>query len=244
MSASPLIITNLNYMQARAVPYKGQLRSGAVRLKGLLKYLEFREDQDGSIPQQRGQVRWIDVGLGDNYRTIARQCEQLSSAQVTAWTWVISPDPSILQLIADPDQRRAVLQQITEGIVESYYESRGVAQPEYAYAVHEDQVPVPGESVPLPRLHSHIVLPGTVQGVTGREAFKNWPEHMATLHSLSEQQFEQMLDREIGPTWRERWAEIERRRHPEVKTWSELDAWFGVKPVASEPSGPDMGLTP
>ena len=57
---------------------------------------------------------------------------RLQSKHVLAWTWVISPAPDLMELVPQ-DERRQLLYDLTERIVEDYYTERGFDVPEYSY---------------------------------------------------------------------------------------------------------------
>ena len=51
-----------------------------------------------------------------------------------AWTWVISPAPDLMTLVPE-DQRRTLVMDVTERIVEAYYDARGYQIPRYSYVL-------------------------------------------------------------------------------------------------------------
>lgn len=50
------------------VKYQSSKGKGAGKLKGILRYIQYRDDKDGHIPQERGLERWGDHGLGATFR--------------------------------------------------------------------------------------------------------------------------------------------------------------------------------
>ena len=101
--------------------------------------------------------------MGAHYREIDANCNRLKSQHVLAWTWVISPAPDLMALVPE-DQRRALVMDVTERIVEAYYEARGYQTPPYAYVLHDRQTKE-GEQ----QLHTHVILPGLAPTVAGWE---------------------------------------------------------------------------
>jgi hypothetical protein len=115
---------------------RGGKSNGYKELKGQLKYFQYRDDRDGHIPQETGLERWVDRGLGQNYREIVNNCNRFSSNRLLAWTWVVSPAPDLMALVPERERPELVLT-LTEEIVEAYYAARHVEMPEYAYVLHD-----------------------------------------------------------------------------------------------------------
>jgi hypothetical protein len=63
-------------------------------------------------------------------------CDQLQSKHVLAWTWVVSPAPDLMALVPESERRQLVCD-LTEYIVEDYYLQRGFDIPEYSYVLHD-----------------------------------------------------------------------------------------------------------
>ncbi len=208
-------------------------------LKGKLKYFQFRDDRDGHIPQEQGLERWHDRGLGLHYREILNQCNRLSTSSVLAWTWVISPDPTLMALVPEAE-RKALVTNLTEEIVEAYYTARGADVPEYSYVLHDRMTN--DQSTPISQLHTHVVLPGTVPTVEGaREPFYNRANkgHLDLLRTISAQKLEAALDYHVGPTWRALRSDLDTPAAEPVDPvpddiapdQSELNRWFGPREI-------------
>lgn len=212
---------------------RGGRSSGYKELKAVLKYLQYRDNSDGHIPQEAGLERWQDRGLGMNYREILQNCDQLGSNSVLAWTLVVSPAPDLMALVPG-EEREGLVMALTEQIVEAYYTARGVDVAEYSYVLHDRLT----DDDQLHQLHTHVVLPGTVPTVEGaRQNFYNRANkgHIQLLQGLSAAAFETALDQHVGPAWREL------RKEPvlpvldslpvEIQSdaLSELDEWFGPR---------------
>ncbi len=218
---------------------KGSGKSTGYRhLKARLKYLQYRDDRNGHIPQDEGRERWVDRGLGQHYRDILKNCDQLGSNSVLAWTWVISPAPDLMQLVPEAE-REDLVKSLTERVVEAYYTARGADVPEYAYVMHDRLTNAQEDGVEgLQQLHTHVILPGTVPTVEGaRESFYNRANkgHVQLLQTITREQFAMALDQSVGPAWRAYRPDLElpvalepAGVEPEAGG-SELDHWFGPR---------------
>ena len=204
---------------------KAKGKGGIGHLREKLKYFQYRNDKADHVAHRRGlprPERWRDMGLGSNYGEILKACQELQSKDVLAWTWVVSPAPDLMALVPDA-QRRDLVRNLTENIVTGYYEARGLDVPSYSYVLH-DRDTAEGEQ----QLHTHVVLPGTVETLLGREAFFNNKKegHVALFNRIADAQFALALDQAIGPEWRALRPELQEVKAPSL---SELDAWFGPR---------------
>jgi hypothetical protein len=212
-----LIVSDLKYKS----PKRRGRGSGHQGLRATLKYLQYREDRDTRAGKEKLRDRWQDRGLGAHYREIFEACDRLKSKHVLAWTWVISPAPDLLALVPEK-KRREVVMDVTERVVEAYYEARGFQTPPYSYVIH-DRLTKDGEQ----QLHTHIVLPGLAPTVEGWEPIYNnkRQKHDKLFNEIAHQEFESALDQAIGPEWRRLRAEPEMAPDPPQDADS-LDAWF------------------
>jgi len=212
-----IIIPDLKYKS----PKRRGRGSGHKGLRSTLKYLQFREDRDTQANRDQLQDRWQDRGLGAHYREIFGACDHLKSQHVLAWTWVVSPAPDLMALVPE-DKRRDLVMDVTERIVEAYYDARGFQTPPYSYVLH-DRLTKEGEQ----QLHTHVILPGLAPTVAGWEPFYNHRSkgHEQLFNDIAREEFEQALDRTIGPEWRRL------REEPEIAEdiphdIDDLNAWF------------------
>lgn len=213
--------------------YKGPKRKGRGTghkgLRSTLKYLQFRDNRDQHLRQDDDAERWVDHGLGQHYRAIFEQCDRLQSKHVLAWTWVISPAPDLMALVPE-DERRDLVLDLTERIVEDYYTARGFDVPEYSYVLHDRLTEPDDGSEPLQQLHTHVVLPGTapLPGVDRAPVYNNKERgHDALFRDIASRHFSEALDRIVGPEW-QRLREEEPEIAPEqpTPTGNTLDDWF------------------
>jgi hypothetical protein len=213
----PIIIPGLRYKS----PKRTGRGTGHKGLRASLKYLEHREDRDTKASREKLRDRWQDRGLGARYGEIFAACDRLQSQHVLAWTWMLSPAPDLMALVPQ-DKRRALVMDVTERVVEAFYEARGYQIPPYSFVLH-DRLTKDGEQ----QLHTHIILPGLAPTVEGWEPIYNYKRkgHERLFNDIAHEEFEQALDRAIGPDWRRL------REEPDVgqdipQDVDSLDAWF------------------
>jgi hypothetical protein len=212
-----IIVPDLKYKS----PRRQGRGSGAKGLRNGLKYFQYREDHNTKASPDRLRDRWQDRGLGAHYREIDANCQRLQSQHVLAWTWVISPAPDLMALVPQ-DKRRRLVMDVTERIVEAYYEARGFHTPPYAYVLH-DRRTKEGEQ----QLHTHVILPGLAPTVGGWEPMyiNKRQGHDELFNAIAHDEFEQALDRTIGPEWR-RLREEPEVAHDMPTASDSLDVWF------------------
>ena len=128
-------------------------------VRGLLKYLQHRNDRDDHIPGAGGPDRWVDGGLGVHYRQILARLDELSPANRHAYCHavVISPDPEAMaQVEGDPQARfvdavRATLEE-WEMWRQEHDQKPQAGAVEYSFVVHRPQREY-GE-----QMHAHVIL--------------------------------------------------------------------------------------
>jgi hypothetical protein len=194
-------ICNFGYARSR----KGGAHFPDVR--GLLKYITYRDDRDDHIPGGGGPDRWVDGGLGVSYPHILRRLDELSPANRHAYCHavVISPDPAALaEVEGDPQARfvEAVKSSLAEW--EAWrleHDRRPQAGPlEYAFVVHRPERNY-GE-----QMHAHLILaPATENPLSGDATplYNNAPE----IEAFKEIVYRQ-LDRAFG---------LDREQEPEIE---------------------------
>ena len=132
-------------------------------VKGLLRYIQYRDNRDDHIPHGGGPDRWVDGGLGDNYPKILSRLDQLSAGNPHAYCFavVISPDPEeIAKAEGDPQARfvEAVKASIAEWQAWRDEHDKPLAGPiEYSFVVHRPERNY-GE-----QMHAHLILPAATE---------------------------------------------------------------------------------
>ncbi len=209
--------------------YKSPKRSGRGTgrqgLKATLKYLQFRDKRNNHLAQSRDYERWQDRGMGVSHGEILKNCDALHSPHVLAWTWVISPAPDLMALVPE-QERRPLLYELTDRVVEDYYTERGFDVPEYSFVLHSAQTkPKDGEPA-QDHLHTHVVLPGTAPASVDRlPVYNNTSKgHDRLFREIAAQHFADLLD-ERGIDWRPLREEPTRdRQRDEI----DLDDFFSL----------------
>ena len=223
---------NINYSNLDYISTSKHKRNGGIgHLRGKLRYFQYRNDKSDHVPHPRGKARpgrWRDMGLGSHYGEILKSCQALQSEHVLAWTWVISPAPDLMVLVPE-GERRGLVRELTESVVNEYYDARGVDVPAYSYVLHDRDTEA-GEQ----QLHTHVVLPGLVETVMGQQPFYNNERqgHVDLFNRIADKQFELALDRTIGQEWRALRPERDQTREEAIE--SELDLWFGPRDAAPD----------
>ncbi len=193
------IWSNLRWIHPQRTGYG----TGVQSLKEKLRYFTYRDDRDVKAPA--GGRRWVDHGLGSTHREILASCQAHTSDDRLAWSVMLSPKPRLMTLIEDEQDRHEFVQNLTEEVVEQWFEARGYVDPTYSYVLHDRSTSEEG----LSQLHTHIILPGTVETAAGRERFDNRPTDLREFNELVEDLFELHMDRQLGVEWRVQWAAIQ-----------------------------------
>lgn len=201
----PIIIPNWKYQKPSKGGYKG--------LKKLLKYVSYRESPDHRPVDLND--RWTDCGLGSGWREVYDRAGKLAGPYVLAHHLVIAPAPDLMELVPE-ELRQALVREVTERTIESWFEARGLNIPEYSFVTHDRDT---DDDYGLQNLHTHVFVAGTVENNIGeRESHRVERQQVCTdrgglnrednLHHIAQQEFEYLLDRTLGPEWR-RLREVE-----------------------------------
>lgn len=223
------------------VKYQSPKGKGAGKLKGILRYLQYRNDRGGHIPQEFGIERWTDRGLGGNFQTIAANCEQWKSDHVQAFTLVINPNPDLIGFVPE-EQREQFTRELTENTITKFFEERDL-DIEWSYVLHRRETKdafMAGRDNP----HTHIILPGTYDSWAdgGRLPFymnRNKKEnHIELLHTIAESQMENLLEHYVGLDWEQYYdALLAERQQP----FEQLHTQFPTTDLLTEPDGEPHG---
>lgn len=188
------------------VQYKKPTPDDGKRAKNLLRYLTYRESRDEAARYVAGKERWVDHGMGGSVAEIAKQCEALHGDHVLLFSLVVNPNPELMAMVA-PDEREQFVHDLTERVVDDFFEARGLDTGiEYSYVMHHrltDDKEAPGRHNP----HTHVVLPGTVydeeHGSRVNLFFSQNRKvnHIDMLHDITEEAMAELMERYVGPEW-------------------------------------------
>lgn len=204
------------------VQYKKPSEDGAKQSKNLLRYLTYRESRDEAARYVSGQERWVDHGMGHSVAEIAQHCEDLKSVHVLAFSLVMNPNPDLIGMVA-PDEREAFVLQLTESVIDDFFDARGLdTGVEFSYVLHHRLTDDP-EAPGLHNPHTHVVLPGTVYDEEHGERVPLFfsrnrkVNHVEMLHEVTEQHMASLMDRYVGLDWEQQYDALievrEEERH-------------------------------
>jgi len=208
-----------NFGYARAKRSSGPFPN----VRGLAKYLQYRDNRDDHIPMAGGPDRWVDGGLGTCYQHILARLDELSPANRHAYCHVVmvSPDPETLARVeGDPQSRfveavKAAIQEWEEWRLA--HDDKPQAGPiEYSFVVHRPERDY-GE-----QMHAHVLLAAaTEDSLTG--------ERTPLYHNAAEVgAFKEIVYRQLDRVY-----ELDRDREqelpvPEPEREVEPEAGFGL----------------
>lgn len=195
------------------VQYKKPSADGAKQAKNLWRYLTYRESRDEAARHAAGKDRWHDHGMGGSVPEIAARCDDLKSEHVLAFSLVCNPNPDLITMIA-PEDREAFVWKLTEGVIEDFFDHRGLdTGVEWAGVLHHRLTDGP-EAPGLHNPHVHVVLPGTVYSeehgyrVPLFFSRNRKVDHIEMLHRTTEDQMVDLMERYVGPEWEDRYDQL------------------------------------
>lgn len=188
------MIVNLEYFQPN--------KDDGARLVRRLKYLQYRNNRDGHIPQHEGLERWIDCGMGISWQQIAVKARKTETAKVRVWSILISPNPAKLEGIPRAQHQR-LLHEMTVAFVERLFvEQRLPVPPEFSFVVHHKD-----EVNGRPQPHSHLMIAASYSSGLERVPFEIRQRHLERLRELSTE-----VARDVIEHFRETNRVLERQR--------------------------------
>lgn len=177
--------------------------------------------------------RWIDGGLGANYRQIMARLDELDPGNPNAYCFsvVISPDPEAMAEVESDAYHRFV--EAVQAIIQEWEDWR-LAQDkspqtgriEYSFVVHRPEREY-GE-----QMHAHLILPASTEPPTTRDMtpLYNHKIHIEAFKELTYRQLDLSLDRKREIDEPELEVKREREREPELPEISlpepEIDIGF------------------
>jgi len=152
-------------------------------VRGLLKYIQYRDTRDDHIPVAGGPDRWVDGGLGSCYQHILARLDDLSVGNRHAYCHAIMiwPDPEALSQVEGDPQARFV-----EAV-------RATLEEWEAWRQEHDPKPQVG--------HAHVILAvATEQAMTGeRTPLYNNPAEIEAFKEIAGRQLDRVYEIEREP---------------------------------------------
>ena len=182
-------------------------------VKGLLRYIQYRDDRDDHIPRAGGPDRWMDGGLGDSYPKILARLDELSTGNPHAYCFavVISPDPEAIAKVEGDPQARFV-ETIKASMAEweawrEEYDKPSAGPIEYSFVVHRPERNY-GE-----QMHAHLILPAATENAMSGDLtpLYNNREHIDALKEIVYRQLDRVYELEQD------------REQPEITLNTELE---------------------
>ncbi len=165
---------------------------------GMLKYYQYRDDRDRHVAQHPGLERWHDRDLGGSFRAVWDAASRLSEDrankdEVLARLMVVSPHPDLMAEVPR-GQRKRVLRELTETMMDRFFTACELPTPEYSYVIHD-----PATADGRQRLHAHVVFPATVPDIDGRQHYDLRRAQMPVFHAARDAAVTEVFTRLLGP---------------------------------------------
>ncbi|MGD9147807.1 MAG: hypothetical protein PVI80_19735 [Anaerolineae bacterium] len=204
---------------------------GYAKAKGLLTYLQYRDDRDTHIPGAGGPDRWTDCGLGRGWREILSSATELENRKTNTLlrSLVIRPPQEQIADLehVDPDRwsdRRELMHELVERVMDAERERRGIQWPggtqpmdlPYSYVLH-----APNDKNGVESLHAHVIVPAMDRD--GERAFNVYPQDVQHTRQVAERETERLFE-----------LERVRERQPELEKAQELQPDMELEGLALE----------
>jgi len=179
--------------------------SGYARGRNLLRCLQYRDDAINHIPRAGGPDRWVDCGLGGNWREILDNATELQTDRVLLRALIIRP----------PQDLVAGLEEVVHRVMDAEMERAGVQRPDgtrqpldlpCSYVIH-----APDDSNGVESPHAHIIVPAMDRD--GERAFNVYRRDVQQTREVAERETERLFELERV---RERQPELELEQEREM----------------------------
>lgn len=209
--------------------FVGSGRYGKAR--GLLKYLEYREDRINHAPRAGGAERWVDCGLGRGWREILDNASELQTGKVLLRPLVIRPPQEMLAQLrqSDPERwadRLDLMKELVDRVMDAEKQRAGIVRGDgtrqpldlpYSYVIHASEDKKGVESP-----HAHVIVPAMDRD--RERPFNVYPQDTQHTREVSQRETERIFglervrDHKLEPdsgtpehTWDQR---LDREWHP------------------------------
>ncbi|MBN1813887.1 MAG: hypothetical protein JXA14_18770 [Anaerolineae bacterium] len=185
---------------------------GYAKGRNLLKYLQYRDDKINHIPRAGGPDRWVDCGLGGNWREILDNATELQTDKVLLRALIIRPPQELVAGLeeVDPERwanRRDLLEEAVHRVMDAEMERSGILRADgtkqpldlpYSYVIH-----APDDSNGVESPHAHVIVPAMDRD--GERAFNVYRHDVQQTREVAERETERLFelsrvrDREYEP---------------------------------------------
>ncbi|HNS51661.1 MAG TPA: hypothetical protein PKO09_10835 [Anaerolineae bacterium] len=181
------------------------------KARGLLRYLQYREDRINHAPRAGGAERWVDGGLGRGWREILDNASELQTGKVLLRSLVIRPPQDMLAQLrqADPERwanRLDLMKELVDRVMDAEMQRAGIVRGDgtrqpldlpYSYVIHagEDK-----KGVESP--HAHVIVPAMDRD--RERPFNVYPRDTQHTRDVAQREtercfgLERLRDREFG----------------------------------------------
>ncbi|MBN1658276.1 MAG: hypothetical protein JXA93_07745 [Anaerolineae bacterium] len=171
------------------------------KAKGLLTYLQYRDDRDTHIPRAGGPDRWVDCGLGGNWREILNNLTELECQKTNMLlrSLVIRPPQAMIAELEQSDparwaDRRERMHELVERVMADEMARRGIEWPggrqamdlPYSYVIH-----APDDKNGVESLHAHVIVPAMDRDRLG--PFNVYPKDVQQTRAVAEREVDRLF---------------------------------------------------
>jgi hypothetical protein len=174
---------------------------GYAKGRNLLRYLQYRDDKINHIPRAGGPDRWVDCGLGANWREILDNATELQTDKVLLRALIIRPPQELVAGLeqVDPERwanRRELLEEVVHRVMDAEMERAGVQRSDgtkqpldlpYSYVIH-----APDDSDGVESPHAHVIVPAMDRD--GDRAFNVYRHDVQQTRQIAERETERLFE--------------------------------------------------
>jgi hypothetical protein len=171
------------------------------KARGLLRYVQYRDDKINHIPRAGGPDRWVDCGLGGDWREILNNASELQTDKVLLRVLVIRPPQELVAGLEQVDparwaNRRDFLEEVVHRVMDAEMERAGVQRPDgtkqpldlpYSYVIH-----APDDSNGVESPHAHVIVPAMDRD--GERAFNVYRHDVQQTREVAERETERLFE--------------------------------------------------
>jgi hypothetical protein len=193
---------------------------GYAKGRNLLRYLQYRDDKINHIPRAGGPDRWVDCGLGGNWREILDNATELQTDKVLLRALIIRPPQELVAGLeeVDPERwanRRELLEDVVHRVMDAEMERAGVQRPDgtkqpldlpYSYVIH-----APDDKNGIESPHAHVIVPAMDRD--GERAFNVYRHDVHQTREVAERETERLFDLSRVREWQ---PELEQEQEMEM----------------------------